>query len=77
MPFIFCAPCETPIAKIRNGTSTENGVSPSPSRFRMPTCQITAISEQSSTTNVLRTQRVNENRIAAAIRIAAPKYIIT
>jgi hypothetical protein len=26
---------------------------------------------------VLRTQRVNENRIAAAIRIAAPKYIIT
>ena len=77
MPFIFCAPCDTPIAKIRNGTSTENGVRPRPSRYRMPICQITAIIEHSSTTPVLRTQRVNEYRIRAAISIAAPKYIIT
>ncbi len=42
-----------------------------------PICQITAISEHNSTTIVLRTQRVKENRITAAIRIATPKYIIT
>ncbi len=58
MPFIFCAPCETPIAKIRNGTSTENGSGPMPISVRMPICQTTAISEQNSTSDVLRQQRV-------------------
>ncbi len=58
MPFIFCAPCDTPIAKTRNGTRIENGSSSNPSAATRPSCQNTAMTEHATTSAVLRTQRV-------------------
>ena len=58
MPFIFCAPCDTPIAKTRNGTRIEYGSSSKPNSATSPSCQTTATSEQAMTSAVLRTQRV-------------------
>ena len=36
MPFIFCAPCDTPIANTRNGTRIENGSSSKPNKRDQP-----------------------------------------
>ncbi len=58
MPFIFCAPCETPMANTRKGTRTVKGSTSKPSRATRPSCQVTATTEQAITRSVLRQQRV-------------------
>ena len=58
MPFIFCAPCDTPMANTRKGTRIEYGSSSKPKAATSPSCHSTATSEQASTSAVLRTQRV-------------------
>ncbi|MNG27882.1 hypothetical protein D3C85_1816760 [compost metagenome] len=57
-PFIFCAPCDTPMAKIRKGTRIEYGSRAKPRACISPSCQITATTEQPVTSRVLRTQRM-------------------
>ena len=59
MPFIFCAPCDTPIANTRNGTRIENGSSSKPSSATRPSCQTTATSEQA----------IDQRRAAHAARV--------
>ncbi|MNH09709.1 hypothetical protein D3C79_691700 [compost metagenome] len=58
MPFIFWAPCDTPMANTRKGTSTEYGSISKPSMATSPSCQTTATTEQATTSTVLRRQRV-------------------
>ena len=58
MPFIFCAPWLTPMAKTRNGTRIEYGSSSKPKAATKPSSHTTAISEQAITSAVHRTQRV-------------------
>ena len=77
MPFIFCAPWLTPMAKTRKGTRIEYGSSSKPSAATSPSCQTTATSEQAITSAVERTQRVYSQMIAVAISAARPKYSAT
>jgi hypothetical protein len=60
MPFIFCAPCETPMANTRNGTRIEYGSMPKPATATRPSCHTTATSEHATTSAVARAQRVYE-----------------
>lgn len=57
MVLMFCTAWLTPMAKVRNGTSTEYGSSPSPSRSRIPNCQTTASEQQNSVDSVPRQHR--------------------
>ena len=43
---IICTPCETPMAKTRNGTRIDSGSMPNPNSTSNPSCQMTATSEQ-------------------------------
>ncbi|MDT4805053.1 hypothetical protein D3C85_1576000 [compost metagenome] len=58
MPFIFWAPWLTPMAKIRNGTRMEYGLSSKPSGGSAPISQTTPTRVVASTSRVLRRQRV-------------------
>ncbi len=51
---IFCTPWLTPIAKIRNGTSSPRGSIPYPSSTSVPNCHTTAITEQATGTSATR-----------------------
>ena len=71
MPFIFCAPCDRPIEKIRNGTRIEYGSSTKPSSCISPSSHTTPSSELRISSNVLRQQRVCRPMMTAAIAAAA------
>jgi hypothetical protein len=58
MPFIFWTPWLMPIANTRNGTSIEYGSSANPSARNAPNCHTTAMSEQATTSKVLRPSRI-------------------
>ena len=77
MPFIFCAPCDRPIEKIRKGTRIEYGSSTKPSRRISPSSHTTPSSALATSSSVLRQQRVYARMISAAIAAAAPKNSIT
>ena len=58
IPFIFCAPWLTPMAKTRKGTRIEYGSSSKPKAAIRPSSQTTATSEQAITSAVERRHRV-------------------
>ena len=57
IPLIICTPWLIPIAKIKNGTSTEYRSMVKPINANAPNCQTTAIKDATIGINVPRIQR--------------------
>ncbi|MND96562.1 hypothetical protein D3C80_888590 [compost metagenome] len=70
---VICTACDTPMEKIRNGTSTDIGSMPRPSSGSNPSSHTTGNSATSNATRVRRNEREYTQSSAAVIRKATTK----